>query len=91
MDMFLYKGYPLSPTDHYMLCLLDLTSSITYATLQPNFALNSPQPIVRLATIAVVHHLIINANFVRIEDISPKVFTIYFLMNCSDHITEKSQ
>jgi hypothetical protein len=58
---------------------------------RPNFALNSPQPIVRLATKAVVHHLIINANFVRIEDISPKVFTIYFLMNCSDHITEKSQ
>jgi hypothetical protein len=37
---------------------------------RPNFALNAPQPIVRLATIAVVHHQIINANFVRFEDIS---------------------
>jgi hypothetical protein len=36
---------------------------------RPNFALNSPQPIVRLATIAVVHHQIINANFVRKVDI----------------------
>ena len=33
----------------------------------------------------------INDHFVRIEDISPKVFTIYFLMNCSGHVTEKSQ
>jgi hypothetical protein len=39
---------------------------------RPNFVLNSPQPIVRLATIAVVHHQIINANFVRIDDISYK-------------------
>jgi hypothetical protein len=48
---------------------------------RPNFALNSPQPIVRLATKAVVHHKTANANFVRIDDIIRKIFAIYFLMN----------
>jgi hypothetical protein len=33
------------------------------------------------ATIAVVHHQIINANFVRLVDISIKFFAIYFLIN----------
>ncbi|MFT6193755.1 MAG: hypothetical protein ACJASU_000651 [Cognaticolwellia sp.] len=48
---------------------------------RPNFALNSPQLIVRLATKAAVHHLIINANFVRLGDLSLKIFALYFLMN----------
>jgi hypothetical protein len=43
------------------------------------------------ATIAVVHHQIINANFVRLGDLSLKIFALYFLMIFSWRITEKSQ
>jgi hypothetical protein len=53
---------------------------VTYTIRRPNFTLNSPQPIVRLATIAVVHHQIINANFVRSADVN--YWLLFRLTDC---------
>jgi len=51
---------------------------------RPNFALNSPQPIVRLATIAAVHHKNAKANFVRIPDVS---YWLFFRSSASQLLT----